>query len=64
MGQVDIVECTEEVREVQQFSDGLLWALQCPKPGPRKLMFEALVGEVNARLGAVIHRLEEAENDS
>ncbi|MCK7598425.1 hypothetical protein M0G74_14185 [Microbulbifer sp. CAU 1566] len=58
---IEIVECAEEVREVQQFSDSLLWALQCPKIGPHKLMIQALVGEVNARLGAVVHRLEEAE---
>ncbi|WP_406828109.1 hypothetical protein [Microbulbifer sp. ARAS458-1] len=63
MGQVEVVECAEEVREVRQFSDGLLWALQCPKPGPRKLMIQALAGEVNARLGAVIHRLEELDSE-
>ncbi|WP_160153350.1 hypothetical protein [Microbulbifer sp. ALW1] len=63
MGQVDIVECAEEVREVQQFSEGMLWALQCPKSGPRKLMIQALVGEVNARLGAVIHRLDEGDRE-
>ncbi|GAB2507059.1 hypothetical protein [Microbulbifer agarilyticus] len=64
MGQVDIVECTEEVREVQLLSEGLLLALRHLEREPRKLVVETLAEAVSARLGGVIIRLEEAENDS
>ena len=64
MGQVDIFECTAEVREVQFLSEGLLLALQHLEREPRKLVVEALAEAVTARLGGVIMRLDEAESDS
>lgn len=63
MGRVDIADYAEHIREAQQYSESLLWALGCPQPELRRLMVKAITDQVTACMGAVLWRLDEAEND-